>query len=119
MQGYLKRNDLQKRLTELLKDYPAVAILGARQVGKSTLAKQTLKTFKSAVFLDLQLPRELNKLSDPEAFFELHKKNLLCLDEIQYKPDLFPILRGVIDQRKKNRQFLILGSAFKGSHSAK
>ena len=111
MQGYLKRSSLQKRLKELLKDYPAVAILGARQVGKSTLAKQTLKTFKEAVYLDLQLPRELNKLSDSEAFFDLHKKNLLCLDEIQYKPDLFPILRGVIDQRKKNRQFLVLGSA--------
>lgn len=111
MQGYLKRSSLQKRLKQLLKDYPAVAILGARQVGKSTLAKQVLKTFKEAVFLDLQLPRDLNKLSDPEAFFELHKKSLLCLDEIQYKPNLFPILRGTIDQRKKNRQFLILGSA--------
>ena len=111
MQGYLKRSSLQKRLKQLLKDYPAVAILGARQVGKSTLAKQTLKTFKEAVFLDLQLPRDLNKLSDPEAFFELHKKSLLCLDEIQYKPDLFSILRGTIDQRRKNCQFLILGSA--------
>jgi len=111
MQGYLKRAQLQARVKELLKDYPAVAILGARQVGKSTLAKKILEQFKTSVFLDLQLPRELNKLSDPEAFFELHKKSLICLDEIQYKPDLFPVLRGVIDQRKKNGQFLILGSA--------
>ena len=49
MQSYLKRSDLQKKLRELLKDYPVVAILGARQVGKSTLAKQVLKTFKKAV----------------------------------------------------------------------
>ena len=111
MQSYLKREQLQNKLKELLKNYPAVAILGARQVGKSTLAKKVLKQFKNAVFLDLQLPRELNKLSDPEAFFELHKKHLICLDEIQYKPDLFPVLRGIIDQVKRNGQFLILGSA--------
>ena len=111
MQGYIERKHFQKKLKELLKNYPAVAILGARQVGKSTLAKKILNQFKSSVYLDLQLPRELNKLSDPQAFFDLHSKNLICLDEIQNKPNLFQVLRGIIDQKKRNGQFLILGSA--------
>ena len=114
MQGYIKRNKLQKKLKELLKNYPAVAILGARQVGKSTLAKQFLSDklrTKKAIYLDLPLPGDMHKLSDPSAFFEFNKNKLICLDEIQYKPDLFKILRGIIDKRKRNGQFLILGSA--------
>ena len=112
MQGYIARTQLKKRLKELLDNYPAVAILGARQVGKSTLTKKLLSERKEkSVYLDLQLPKDMNKVSDPEAFFEFNKQSLICLDEIQYKPDLFRILRGVIDQRQRNGQFLILGSA--------
>ena len=112
MQGYLERTQLTKRLKELLKNYPAVAILGARQVGKSTIAKKFLSLWKKkSLYLDLQLPKDRNKISEPEAFFEFNKQSLICLDEIQYKPHLFQILRGVIDQRKRNGQFLILGSA--------
>ena len=112
MQGYLERTQLTKRLKELLKNYPAVAILGARQVGKSTIAKNFLSLWKKkSLYLDLQLPKDRNKISEPEAFFEFNKQSLICLDEIQYKPHLFQILRGVIDQRKRNGQFLILGSA--------
>ena len=86
-------------------------MLGARQTGKSTLAKKLLSVRKNAVYLDLQLSGDLSKLSDPEAFFEFNKQSLICLDEIQNRPDLFKTLRGVIDQRNKNGQFLILGSA--------
>ena len=111
MQAYIQRTALQKRLKELIKNYPAVAILGARQVGKSTLAKQVLKSWKNSIYLDLQLPKDSHQLSDPEAFFEFNKDQLICLDEIQYKPQLFKILRGVIDQRQRKAQFLILGSA--------
>ena len=111
MKGYISRNTLQKRLKKLLGSYPAVAILGARQVGKSTLAKQALKSLKNSIYLDLQLPKDLNQLSDPEAFFEFNRESLICLDEIQYKPHLFKVLRGVMDQRQRNGQFLILGSA--------
>ena len=111
MQGYLKRIALEKRLLTLLDNYPAVALLGARQVGKSTLAKEILKRFDKSVYLDLELPRELAKLSDAEAFFELHEEDTVCLDEIQYSPEVFRILRGVIDRRKRNGQFLILGRA--------
>jgi len=111
MQGYLKRTNLIKKIKTLLKNYPAVALLGARQVGKSTLAKEVLTQFKNSIYLDLELPREWNKLSDPEAFFEFHGPKLICLDEIQLKPNLFQVLRGIIDQRKRKAQFLILGSA--------
>ncbi|MCY4643165.1 MAG: ATP-binding protein [Bacteriovoracales bacterium] len=111
MLGLIERIQLQNRLKELLENYPAVAILGARQVGKSTLAKQIIELFKGAVYLDLQLPKDLNKVSDPEAFFRFNDRALICLDEIQYTPNLFSVLRGVIDERQRNGQFLILGSA--------
>ncbi len=114
MHGYLDRNIIEARLKELLKNYPIVALLGARQVGKSTLAKDAIKdttTNSKSVYLDLELPSDMNKLTDPEAFFSMNSDKLICLDEIQYAPNLFPILRGVVDQRKKNGQFLILGSA--------
>ena len=90
---------------------PAVALLGPRQVGKSTLARQLIKTFRNAIYLDLERPADLNKLRDPEAYFALHADKLICLDEIQRTPELFPILRSVIDERERNGQFLVLGSA--------
>ncbi len=90
---------------------PAVALLGPRQVGKSTLAKQIIKPFKNAIYLDLEKPSDLNKLRDPEAYFSLHADKFICLDEIQRTPELFPVLRSVIDERQRNGQFLILGSA--------
>ncbi len=94
-----------------LKNTPAVALLGPRQVGKSTLAKEIMKSFKGAIYLDLERPTDLNKLRDPEAYFALHPNKLICLDEIQRSPELFPVLRSLIDERGRNGQFLILGSA--------
>ena len=111
MQGYLQRQGLLNSLRELLANFPAVALLGARQVGKSTLAKQVINSFRDAVYLDLQLPGDLSKISDPEAFFRFHQEHLVCLDEVQYRPELFAILRGMIDQKRENGRFLILGSA--------
>lgn len=94
-----------------LKHYPAVALLGARQVGKSTIAGMVLEGIEKAIHLDLERPADLNKLTDPEAFFSQFRHHVICLDEIQRVPDLFPILRGVIDRKGTNGQFLILGSA--------
>ncbi|MBU3914121.1 ATP-binding protein [bacterium] len=65
----------------------------------------------NAVYLDLERPADLNKLNDPEAFFSQFKNQLVVLDEIQRTPEIFPILRSVIDRNKRNTQFLILGSA--------
>ena len=108
MHGYVNRRSTQK-VMDSLESYPVVALLGARQVGKTTLAKKISAGFEDAVYLDLELPRDLNKLQDPEAFFELNKDSLICLDEIQRMPDLFEVLRAVVD--KTGQQFLVLGSA--------
>ncbi|WP_339792967.1 MAG: ATP-binding protein [Imperialibacter sp.] len=108
--------EIQRQIQTLLTEFPAVAILGPRQVGKTTLADAIAKTMKSkSVYLDLELPSDLSKLHEPEQYFELHKGKLIILDEIQRAPELFSILRGVIDHRKRegytSGQFLILGSA--------
>ena len=93
---------------------PAVALLGARQVGKTTLAKTIAKDIDS-IYLDLEAPEDLVKLSDPTSFLSAHTDKLIILDEIQRSPELFPVLRGLIDKnREKVRragQFLLLGSA--------
>jgi len=110
MHGYKKRTVLDKILKQLQVN-PAVALLGARQVGKSTLAEMVIEKFPNAMYLDLERPSDLNKLVDPEAFFQQFQNRLICLDEIQCAPELFAVLRSVIDRNKRNGQFLILGSA--------
>ena len=91
---------------------PAVAILGPRQCGKSTLARAFCReTDAEVVYLDLERPQDLAKLRDPEAFFAANADPLICIDEIQRAPDLFAVMRFVIDQRERTGQFLILGSA--------
>jgi predicted AAA+ superfamily ATPase len=102
---------LTATIIKRLQTNPAVALLGARQVGKSTIAEMVLEQLPDAVYLDLERPADLNKLIDPEAFFDQFKNHLIVLDEIQRTPEIFPILRSVIDRHKKNAQFLILGSA--------
>jgi predicted AAA+ superfamily ATPase len=99
------------KIKKYLENFPAVALLGPRQCGKSTLANHLLKDFPGAIFLDLENPEDRMKLSDPWLFFQLHAGKLVCLDEIQRIPELFPILRSVIDKNNINEQFLILGSA--------
>ena len=110
MHKYVKR-EVTQTIKDRLRHYPAVALLGARQTGKSTLAGMLIKDFKDAIYLDLERPADLNKLSEPEAFLSRFGDRLICLDEIQRIPDIFPILRGVIDRNQRNGQFLILGSA--------
>ncbi len=99
------------RIKKYLENFPAVALLGPRQCGKSTLAKHLLKDYPGAIFLDLENPEDRIKLTDPGLFFQLHDGNLILLDEIQRIPELFPILRSVMDNNNRNGQFLILGSA--------
>ena len=113
MQGMLTRwitNKLQKSVAQV----PAVTLLGARQVGKTTLVKTIAKGMES-IYLDLEAPEDLLKLSDPARFLSSHKDKLVILDEIQRSPDLFMVLRGLIDKNRavgrKSGQFLLLGSA--------
>lgn len=110
MQDLIER-DIRKKIESGLENFPALSILGSRQCGKSTLASMLLSNRKDMLYLDLERPSDRNKLSDPEAFFVLNKDSTICLDEIQRIPELFPVLRSVIDERKRNGQFLILGSA--------
>jgi hypothetical protein len=70
-----------------------------------------LSEIEGAVYLDLERPSDVSKLRDPEAFFGLNSDKVICLDEIQRVPELFPVLRSVIDENKRNGQFIILGSA--------
>jgi predicted AAA+ superfamily ATPase len=103
-----------EKLADLLRQFPAVALLGPRQAGKTTLA-QSYITGRKAVYLDLEMPSDLQKLNDPEDYFSRHQDKLVVLDEIQRKPELFPVLRGVIDRQKRGGRraglFLLLGPA--------
>ena len=92
--------------------FPAVAILGARQVGKTTLAKSLqTKLAGESLYLDMELESDLNRLEHPEIFFEQNRDKCVILDEVQRKPELFPILRGVIDKNRNPGRFILLGSA--------
>ena len=76
----------QSRLAELLTQFPAVALLGPRQTGKTTLALLEAKRRENALYLDLELPSAQRQLDDPEAFLRAHRKRLVVLDEVQRKP---------------------------------
>lgn len=103
---------LQERVERSLMKYPVVGILGPRQVGKTTLAK-TIKDRikKDVVYLDLELPSDLNKLQDPELYLSQFTNTLVIIDEIQRMSSLFPLLRALIDMNRTSGRFLILGSA--------
>ena len=96
MQAYVARK-LRSELDRSLERNPVTALLGPRQSGKSTLARHALSERAGVVTLDLDLPSDLRKLSEPELFFREHGRSLVCIDEIQQKPDLFPILRALVD----------------------
>ena len=104
-----------QQLRQLLSQFPAVALLGPRQTGKTTLAFAQQELHPAALYLDLELPSAQRQLDDPEAFFMAHPNQLVILDEVQRMPGIFSVLRGVIDQRRRlgetSDQFLLLGSA--------
>ncbi len=103
---------LQTEIIALMKQFPAVAILGARQVGKTTLAKQIAALQKKpALYLDLENPLDVRKLADPYTFLSANKNKCIIIDEVQTIPSLFAVLRSVIDGDRKNGKFILLGSA--------
>jgi len=110
MHTYIHRN-LEAQVKSHLDSFPVVAILGARQVGKSTLARKLVDQIPKTIFLDLENDRDLDIIRDPWAFFTHYKDHLICLDEIQRLPEIFTQIRSYVDQRNRNSQFLILGSA--------
>lgn len=103
---------IQDVVLKSMKAFPIVGILGSRQVGKTTLAKTVRAiTRTDAIYLDLELPSDINKLRDAELYLRQFENTLVIIDEIQRMPSLFPLLRALVDQNRNNGRFLILGSA--------
>ena len=103
---------LRQSILQSLRKYPVVIILGSRQVGKTTLAKIiSTEVGRDTIYLDLELDSDLNKLKDPELYLRQFTNTLVIIDEIQRVPDLFPLMRALVDQKRVGGRFLILGSA--------
>lgn len=92
--------------------FPVVSIIGPRQVGKTTLAKQIMAaSVKPTIYLDLEIQSDLFKLNDAELFLSQHADHLVVIDEVQHKKELYPLLRGLVDRQRDPGRFLLLGSA--------
>ena len=105
------RRALERDMATSLGESPVVAVLGPRQCGKSTLIRHLAEKRKNSVFLDLERPSDLAKLADPEFYLSRLRGRLVCIDEIQSRPDLLPVLRALCDENRKTGQFMISGSA--------
>ena len=113
----MSERNLTADVIAFLAEFPAVVLIGPRQAGKTTLALSITHGMGAdrALYLDLELPSAQRQLEDAEGFLLAHARRLIVLDEVQRLPDLFAVLRGVIDQRRRagesSGQFLLLGSA--------
>jgi len=108
----MKTRIIEKKLLDTVNNFPATGIIGPRQVGKTTIAKQLLKKIeKETVYIDVENPRDRVKLSDPVLFFENNMDKCIIIDEIQLMPELFSVLRPMIDMKREPGRFIILGSA--------
>ena len=105
----------KRRILRGLAEAPAVALLGPRQVGKTTLARDIATDVPDCLYLDLENPGDAARLADPMRYLDAQVGQLVILDEIQRMPGLFQVLRGQIDSRRRQGwrtgQFLLLGSA--------
>lgn len=107
----IKRDKELKTIAKLLQRHPVVGIVGARQVGKTTLARMVVARKKGPyAYFDLENPEDLARLADPMLALK-DLKGLVVIDEIQQHPDLFTVLRVLVDRPKSNTRFLVLGSA--------
>ncbi len=106
---------LYAHLLDSLQTFPIVALVGPRQVGKTSMARLLVSELGAAghgvLMLDLERPSDLAKLSDAELFLDPLADRLVVLDEVQLRPDLFPVLRALVDAQRRPGRFLILGSA--------
>jgi len=97
---------------ELISFFPVTGLLGARQVGKTTFAKELISLIdKECIYIDLEYPDDLAKLTEPSIFFKQNEGKCIIIDEVQRMPSLFPILRAVVDQKREAGRFILLGSA--------
>lgn len=103
---------IEDELLQMIDDRPVVAILGPRQVGKTTLVKNIItKLSKQSVYLDLELPSDLLKLSNAELYLKDFDDKTIIIDEVQRMPELFPLIRALVDQNRIPSRFVLLGSA--------
>lgn len=108
---YISRS-LEEHIRRSLKKFPVAGLIGPRQSGKTTLAKMLLKNIgKKAIYLDLELPSDINKLQSPELFLKQFTDTLVIIDEVQRMPMLFPLIRALVDKKRTAGRFLLLGSA--------
>ena len=105
---------IKKQVSDALERQAAVALIGPRQVGKTTLARE-IGAERGSLYLDLENRNDREKLSNPHLFLTRYEDRLVILDEIHRAPELFQALRGLIDQGRmkglRTGRFLILGSA--------
>ncbi|WP_256002790.1 ATP-binding protein [Pedobacter deserti] len=106
----IKRN-LEAEIKKRISQSPAVAILGPRQAGKTTLAKNLASDDGQYVYLDMENPADQARLADAYAYLSQYEDSLVIIDEIQLMPSLFSILRPLIDANRKPGRFVLLGSA--------
>jgi len=100
-----------REIRALVRTSPVVAILGPRQVGKTTLAREIARTWPGpSTTFDLEDPRDIARLADPTTALG-PLRGLVVIDEIQRRPDLFPVLRVLADRDRRPARFLLLGSA--------
>jgi predicted AAA+ superfamily ATPase len=106
------KRSLENDILLSLDQFPAAGIIGSRQAGKTTLALMIAQNRPDRViYLDLERPSDLAKLGDAELYLRSVADSLVIIDEIQRRPDLFPVLRALIDEQRRPGRFLILGSA--------
>jgi len=111
MTMYYKRLQ-EATIIESIKNFPVTALLGPRQCGKSTLIKNIIQNLnQDSIYLDLEKPSDLQKLEQAEWFLNSQKDKIICIDEIQRIPELFPLIRSLVDEWDKPGCFIILGSA--------
>ena len=104
---------LVSEIPRLLSYFPALGLVGSRQVGKTTLVKSLSEQFtKPILYLDLENLNDYTLLeNDPQWFLEQHTDKIVAIDEVQRMLSLFPLLRSLIDQNPEGGRFILLGSA--------
>lgn len=101
-------------LAEIISNFPVLGIIGPRQSGKTTASKHLMTLLSSTIsflYLDLENPEDAAKISDPVLFFKMNMDKCIILDEIQARPDLFPVIRAMVDMKREAGRFILTGSA--------
>ena len=106
------KRDLEPAPLTPLRQFPVVALVGLRQVGKTTLARAIARKLGRAVYLDMERPSDAAKLFDAELYLEPLTDRLVILDEIQRRPELFPVLRSLVDAKRRNGRFIKPDAAY-------